>query len=42
MTTLYLAVLGILVAITLVVGWWWFVGGEEERRLGAILSDYGD
>lgn len=42
MTTLYLAVLGIGVAITLVVGWWWFVGGEEERRLGAILSDYGD
>jgi hypothetical protein len=35
-------VLGILVAITLAIGWWWFVGGEGERRLEAILSDYGD
>jgi hypothetical protein len=41
-TALYLAVLGILGAVTLATGWWWFVGGEGERRLEAILSDYGD
>lgn len=41
-TGLYLAVLGILVTTTLVIGLWWFVGGEGERRLDAILRDYGD
>ena len=40
-TTVYLAVLGVLVAITLATGFWWFVGGEGERRLATILSDYG-
>lgn len=40
-TGLYLAVLGVLVAITLVTGWWWFVGGEGERRLDTILGEYG-
>lgn len=37
--TVYLAVLGTLTLLALVVGAWWFVRGEGERRLGMILED---
>ena len=37
----YLGSLGLLVAVSLGVGWWWFVAGTGETRLSAALSSFG-
>lgn len=34
----YLATLGLVVLITLAVGWWWFIGGVGEKRLAAAVA----
>jgi hypothetical protein len=34
----YLGSLGLLVAVSLGVGWWWFVSGTGEERLSRVLS----